>query len=476
MRRTARQSLATLMSVALLLLAAGAPNSVRANGFAQQADTWVATSGTPTGTNAGTSCANPGFVVDGTNDEVEIGYAILDVLAGGTVHLCAGSYHVSTGLGFNKDFTLAGAGMGNTFVLGTAEFLESGDYSSGGSEFLFDTATSNLTVRDLTIRGFYGDGYGALYGNGFVLDRVRMDHNGNLDSDGGAIWGDPVVVRNSVIADNYAAGDGGAISTGDLTVERTQFLRNHAAENGGAFDASGTIRLWRSDFIDNVAMSQGGAGWTHSSSTVTIDHARFRGNSATASHGGALRLYQSTSAVLYSTFVHNTAGQAGGAIDAYQGSLRILSSRFDGNYAGTNGGAVVSWEQSSLKVERSIWRDNIAESETGGALKEHASAVPPVIRYNIFARNRAIIGAGGAISVDAGDLLGGSGPNLLGITNNTFRGNRAPSGHAIQVYQCESPSAASIRTITWRNHIVRAADAAGQPRVRLTTVVCDPPG
>jgi len=60
--------------------------------------------------------------------------------------------------------------------------------------------------------------------------------------------------------------------------------------------------------------------------------------------------------------------------------------------------------------------------------------------------------------------------------NNTFRGNRAPSGHAFQVYQCESPSAASIRAITWRNRIVRAADAARQPRVLFTTVFCEPPG
>jgi predicted outer membrane repeat protein len=480
MRRSARQVLATLSAAALLVLAGAAPATVRANGFAPQANTWVATTGTPTGTNAGTSCSAPGFVVDGTNDEVEIGYAILDVLPGGTVHLCPGSYRVAAGQGYDKSFTLAGAGRNATFVLGTAEFLESGAYDSGGTEFLYSVIDSTtLSVRDLTIRGFYGDsdgGYGALYGADFVLDRVRMDHNGSQDGDGGAIWANSVIARDSIFEDNFASEDGGAIDATDLTLERTNFSRNKAGINGGAFTATGDVVIRKSDFIDNEAGNQAGAGFTYSTSTVLIDHARFRGNQATASHGGALRLYQSDSVIRYSSFTGNRAGEAGGAFDAFGGTLTVISSRFYSNRAETNGGAFVSWEQNALKVLRSRFLDNQTQGNDGGAIFEHGSVAAPTIRYNVFDRNRSVYGSGGGLALDAGDIAGGSGPNLLGVTNNTFRYNRAPVGNAIQVYQCEAASAASVRAITWKNRILRRGVDASSPRVNATTVSCTPPG
>ena len=474
MRRSARHVLAALSVAALLVLAAAAPATVRANGFAQQADTWVATSGTPTGSTAGSSCANPGFVVDGVEDEIEIGYAITDVLDGGTVHLCAGVYHVTTGQSYSKSFTLAGAGRDATVIVGTATFGPSGAYVSGGSEFLYGSGT--LNVRDLTIRGFYGSSYGALYGGDeFILDRVRMDHNGNTDGDGGAIWGGNVTVRNSILSDNFASEDGGAIDASDLTVERSTFLRNRANVNGGAFTGTGVVIIKKSDFIDNIAGNQAGAGFTYGGSTVTIEGARFRGNVADASHGGALRLYQSTAVIKYSSFTGNRAGESGGAFDAYLGSLKVISSRFYSNFATGNGGAIVSWEQNSLLVLRSLFLRNSTNNE-GGAILEHGGVVAPQIRSNIFARNRSLYGAGGALTADAGDVAGGDGPDLLGIHSNTFRFNKSYAGSTIQINQCEAPSTASRHVITSHNRILRKqADAIG-PRVRFTTVSCTPPG
>ena len=474
MRRSARQVLASVATLALLVLAGAAPATVRANGFAQQADTWVATSGTPTGSNAGTSCSAPGFVVDGVQDEIEIGYAILDVLPGGTVHLCAGVYHVTTGQGYSKSFTLAGAGRDATVIVGTATFSPSDEYVSGGSEFLYGSDT--LNVRDLTIRGFYGTSYGALYGGGtFILDRVRMDHNGNTDGDGGAIWGGDVTVRDSILHDNFASEDGGAIDAGDLTIERSTFLRNKANTNGGAFTGTGVVTIKKSDFINNTALNQAGAGFTYTGSTVVIDDSRFRGNVADASHGGALRLYQSNAIIKYTSFTGNRAGESGGAFDAFGGSLKVVSSRFYSNFAAGNGGAIVSWEQNSLLVLRSLFLRNSTNSE-GGAILEHGGVVAPQIRFSIFERNRSLYGAGGALTADAGDVAGGEGPNLLGIRSNTFRFNKSYVGSTIQINQCEAPSAASRHVITSHNRILRKqADAIG-PRVRFTTVSCTPPG
>jgi len=474
MRRTARHVLAALSVAALLGLVAAAPVSVRANGFAQQADTWVATSGTPTGSTAGSSCANPGFVVDGVEDEIEIGYAITDVLDGGTVHLCAGVYHVTTGQSYSKSFTLAGAGRDATVIVGTATFGPSGAYVSGGSEFLYGSGT--LNVRDLTIRGFYGSSYGALYGGDeFILDRVRMDHNGNTDGDGGAIWGGDVTVRDSKLHDNFASEDGGAIDASDLTVERSTFLRNKANVNGGAFTGTGVVTIKKSDFIENYALNQGGAGFTYSSSTVTITGSRFRKNSTFDSHGGALRLYESESLITYTSFTANHTGSSGGAIDAFGGTLKLISSRFYDNKADGNGGAFVSWEQNSLVALRNLFLRNVAFAD-GGAILEHASGVPPRIQFNIFERNRSLNNPSGAIAADAGDVYGGAGPNLLGITHNTFKFNSSSLGSTILIYQCEAPSAASVRAITKGNVILRKKVDATGPRVRFWTVGCTPPG
>jgi len=476
MRRSARQLFATLSAAALLVLAGAAPATVRANGFAPQADTWVATTGTPTGTNAGTSCSAPGFVVDGVNDEVEIGYAILDVLPGGTVHLCPGSYRVAAGQGYDKSFTLSGAGRDTTFVLGTAEFLESGAYDSGGTEFLYSVIDSTtLSVRDLTIAGFYGDnsgGYGALYGVDFVLDRVRMHHNGSQDGDGGAIWANSVIARDSIFEDNYASENGGAISSNDLTLLRTTFRRNVSGMSGGAFTADGVISITKSDFIDNETYDQGGAGYITDGSTVLIDHSRFRGNLTDDGHGGAIQLLESTSTVRYSSFTANDSGSSGGAVSTLGGTLKVISSRFYNNEASGNGGAIKSDIQSALTVVRSHFFGNSAGY--AGALFEVGVATPPLIRFNIFSTNTSMTGGGGAIAVDGGDIAGGAGPNLLGITSNNFINNTSALGATIEVQQCDPTARASVRAITLGNRIVRKASAAIGPKVRFATIPCEP--
>jgi hypothetical protein len=122
-------------------------------------------------------------------------------------------------------------------------------------------------------------------------------------------------------------------------------------------------------------------------------------------------------------------------------------------------------------VLRSLFLRNSTNNE-GGAILEHGGVVAPQIRYNIYERNRSLYGAGGALTADAGDVLGGDGPNLLGIHNNTFRYNKSFLGSTIQINQCEATSAESRHVITSHNRILRKqADAIG-PRVRFTTVSC----
>ena len=475
MRRSARQVLASGATLALLVLAGAAPATVRANGFAQQADTWVATSGTPTGSTAGSSCAHPGFVVDGVEDEIEIGYAITDVLPGGTVHLCAGVYHVTTGQGYGKSFTLAGAGRDATVIVGTATFSPSDEYVSGGSEFLWTVGTPHddftLSVHDLTIRNFYGDGggYGALYGEDFVLDRVRMDHNGSIGGQSGGIEGGKVTVRNSIFSKNYSNGSGGAISAGRVVATYSTFSDNVSAGRGGAISAQ-TGSLARVDLFRNRATFEGGAVAVSGSGTFTVTRSRFWKNHA-AEHGGALWSSGIDLTVNLSRFTSNVSDMLGGAIYAVQGSLNVVSSRFGHNRAAGQAGAIGSINQSSLTVARSTFYKNRA-SAFGGAIFVNQTTGAQKVERSIFLQNSAALG-GGALFMDGGDYeVGGVTADLSGVRLNSFLRNSGADGGAITVSLCDALSAASKALIRRVNTYVRNTSPIGEPAVFFATYGC----
>ena len=469
MRRTLRPALAFAASLALLVLAGAAPVTVRANGFPQQADTWVATSGTPTGSTAGSSCANPGFVVDGVEDEVEIGYAITDVLPGGTVHLCAGVYHVTDGQGYNKSFTLAGAGRDATVIVGTAEFNDADEYVSGGSEFLYDQGSNTLSARDLTIRGFYGSGYGALYGNDFVLDRVRMDHNGCDNGLSGAIDGGNITVRNSIISKNYSNSSGGAIAASRFVASYSTFNDNVSTNRGGAISAQ-TGSLARVDLFRNRATFEGGAVALSGSGIFTVTRSRFWKNHA-AEHGGALWSSGIDLTVNLSRFTSNVSDMRGGAIYALQGSLNVVSSRFGHNRAVERAGAIGSINQSSFTVSRSTFYKNRA-SEFGGAILVRETTGAQKVERSIFLQNSASLG-GGALFMDGGDYeVGGVAADLSGVRWNSFLRNSGADGGAITVSLCDGASAASKALIRRVNTYVRNTSPIGEPAVFFATYGC----
>ena len=475
MRRSARQVLASVATLALLVLAGAAPATVRANGFPQQADTWVATSGRPTGSNAGTSCSAPGFVVDGVQDEIEIGYAIADVLPGGTVHLCAGTYHVTEGQGYDKSFTLAGAGRDATVIVGTAIFNTADEYVSGGSEFLWQlgTFTDNLTLslRDLTIRGFCddGSGYGTFYGADYVLDRVRMDHNGSLSGASGAFVAGNVTARNSIFSKNLSSSGGGAIDAGRVVVSYSTFSDNVSAGRGGAIVAS-SGSLARVDFFRNRAAFEGGAVAVSGSGTFTVTHSRFWKNHA-EQVGGALWSSASNVTVKLSRFTSNVSDVHGGAIYAYQGSLNVVSSRFGHNRAVESAGAIASTLQNSFAVSRSTFYKNRAGA-FGGAITVNGTVGKQKVERSIFLRNSATDG-GGAIYMDGGDSeTGGVLADLSGVRFNSFLRNSGADGGAITVASCDVVPATSQALIRRANTYVRNTSPIGEPAVFFARYGC----
>ena len=440
-----------------------APVGVRANGFTHQIDTWVAasTSGaTANGINAGSSCSDPGFVADGSDDDVEIGYAFQDVLAGGTVHICAGTYHLTGDIIHTDEVTVVGAGMRKTILIGSATFDGSGAYVDGGSAFLYG---NTMAVRGLTLRNFWS-GYGALYGDDLVADHVRIVGNGNTSEDGGAFWTGQTTVRNSIFTDNYSAANGGAIHAGGRIVAiRTRFARNTAAVNGGAIDFTPgptKSRIVDCTFKKNRALNQGGALFADSDADLTIRRSRFVRNRS-VSHGGAARFYESTVRVVNSRFERNHSTEAGGAVDAYQGTLSIVGSTFLRNRSTTGGGAFVSWQQFHLAVRHSTFIMNRTGVLGGAFLCDCTSAK---IFHSTFLQNHAHL-QGGAFA-----MLGGLQQEVRG---NAFTNNSSPNGGTLHLYTCEGPvDHAQVRRFKRLNSYAGNHSRGEHPQIFFDTAHC----
>jgi predicted outer membrane repeat protein len=258
---------------------------------------------------------------------------------------------------------------------------------------------------------------------------MRFDHNINPENDGGAVWVGDITMRNSIVTDNYSVGNGGAMAPGTrLVAISTRFARNTAEVNGGAIDLTSnlaTSRVIDCTFKKNRAFNQGGALFVNSNTHLTIRRSVFARNRATASHGGAIRFYESTVQLVNSTFTRNRAGEAGGAFDAYLGTMRLLGSRFTGNRAASNGGGIVSFDQDRFIMRRSTFAMNHSRAQGGGAFVNITERAAKVFNSRFLA-NHGRWGGGLA-------MIGGVPQRVRG---NTFEENYAPNGGGVYLYTC----------------------------------------
>jgi len=214
---------------------------------------------------AGTSCASPGFV---GSTHASIQAAMNAASSGDTVHVCAGTYSISTRLEITKTLTLRGAGAASTILDGggTTQILivqdASIDDNVNGDEI-------TATVESLSfINGYAQNVNGTECGDGnrcggaiFVENESRINissvhfKNNKADFIGGAFARFlsaskyPTVVssiNDSSFESNKALLDGGAIATlfgFGLTVNRSTFFQNgllptHMARSGAAVIAN----------------------------------------------------------------------------------------------------------------------------------------------------------------------------------------------------------------------------------------------
>ena len=415
------------IALGLLILAGSAePAPARALGVGPFDDVWVARSGEAY-PGSGSSCARPHAVADGVADQGELNWAVQHLNDHGTLHLCAGTFHLTNPIGRQSPcapgcyfalpthLTISGAGMYKTILDGGATY-SAGVRTGPGSDIIWAfTDEEELTLSDLTVQNAVepnGNGAAVSSSAAVAIIRARFYRNETAAEDfnlsGAAIDAPSIMIIDSIFAENTADGDGGAISSTHVEVSGSLFLDNSANGDGGAIDAASVV-VTNSRFSGNDAEIGGAIKAT----ALTVTGSTFTNNSAYV--GGAIEVSSmgpTITTVTGSTFTDNNAEIVGGAIYA-DDSVTITSSSFAGNDAGVEGGAI------------------------------HASTA--AISRSRFTRNTAVLHGGAVI------LYLPTSDDLQNLRGNTFSRNAAESGGAITLGSCVAPSRSQAARVLGAN-------------------------
>ena len=335
------------------------------------------------------------------------------------------------------------AGLTQTVYI-SQSLLLMGGYTR--SNWISSYPISNPTVLDAQKMGR------VVYGAGVPIAIANVSLvNGDIDTDGGGVYGPRVTLQKVTLSNNTAGENGGAVyATDKVTLVSSVFISNSAGSHGGAVYASTDALLLKTNLISNVATLSGGA--VEVVGTITATTAWFESNRTETGGGGGIRLNDNSESarmiISDSTFIDNHAESAyGGAIDIDNSNAILISnSSFSANVA-QDGGAVDSDSLSPMLVQNSIFTANIASAYEGGALWVDGDLT---VRGSRFTGNRAAL-QGGALANWGDQLvisqsqfitnLATSGGALLfvgdsaNLANNLFAHNVATNtvGHALQL-------------------------------------------
>ena len=188
-------------------------------------------------------------------------------------------------------------------------------------------------------------------------------------------------------------------------------------------------------FSGNTATTNGG-GMLNLSSYPKVTHVSFSGN--TASNGGGMYNSTSSPTVTHVTFSENTATSNGGGMSNFSSSPKVTHVTFSRNTATTNGGGMLN-SSSSPMVTHATFSGNTAPETAGGCLNFNSSS--PTVTHVTFSRNTATSWGGGMYNNSS------SSPT---VTHATFSGNTAPNGGGMY-NQDSGPKIAS--SIFWESAI-----------------------
>lgn len=301
-------------------------------------------------------------------------------------HFKPGTYTLTSGIttsifSSNAVSSFSGEDMEKTII----RFTGTDNFLSTSSDVSFSKIT--LIGANIVSTGGTITATDTIFDSGVAKEETESDNYKYGNSYGGAIkqaitssssidWGDifgggssssaGMTFNNCVFKNNYAA-YGGAIyaEKGTVTITNSRFEKNHADNGGGAIAALNSVKLTITDCVfedDYSSYDAGGAVYLFNVTSASIKNTQF--NDCQSAIGGAVASLISPVTVTGSNFNRNRAGWNGGAIFSMYGSLSVTSSDFHSNSA-YNGGAIYADNLTNLEVNGGVFEKNTANSSAG---------------------------------------------------------------------------------------------------------------
>ena len=297
-------------------------------------------------------------------------------------HFAPGTYRISSGLssytsydgmsfiGQNKDTTILQYLGSDTFIKTSNSITFNGITIKGGS---IQTSGGTLTATDTifdsgkAVEETESDNY--KYGNSYG-GAIKQAASTGLDwgsiFGGGSSSGQTMIFNNCIFKNNFAA-YGGAIYSekGTITITNSKFENNHAENGGGAIAALNGVKLTVTgcEFTnDYSSYDAGGAIYLFNVTSASIQNSHF--NNCNAAIGGAVASLISPVTITGSNFNSNKANWIGGAVFSMYGSLTVKSSNFYENSA-YHGGAIYADNLTNFEVNGGTFQKNVANGSAG---------------------------------------------------------------------------------------------------------------
>lgn len=311
------------------------------------------------------------MIVSGVTFESNIANGILANQGGGAIYNLRGSLTVDNSIFLdNHADSLSGSGgailndSAATMVVSNSTFELNTASRAGGA---IEDVSGNSTVSQVFLNNFIGNSTGTMPGNGGA---IHITGNGDM------------IVAGGEFNNNVAGAEGGALwnGTGSMQVFRVGFDNNEAkgdgADQGGGaiYSKAGVLAIsGQSIFSNNKATGTSGSGGailTDIGTSLSVDSASFRSNTANRA-GGAIEDNSgadSLAIIVNSEFLDNevfTAPGNGGAIHITgPGDMILARVIATGNKAGNQGGAFWNGSGTMQAIECSI--ENNAAPNGGG--------------------------------------------------------------------------------------------------------------
>ena len=297
-------------------------------------------------------------------------------------------------------------------------------------------------------KGRDDDTYGTAFGGVFLLRGVSTDVSS-------------LVLKNSILRENFAISDSGVIdnigasvtatdcifeknesekgnggvmySSDETTLERCRFDGNDARFSGGAlyFDFDSRATITECEFHDNDS-ENGGGGVMYSDGVITLERCRFDGNDAGFWGGALLFDFDSRATITECEFHDNTSKFRGGAIYSRGKSLVLEGCILAKNEAERNGGAIRTFEVERSEIRECSFEENKAGSGGGAIAKFLGSTeiVGGTFECNEASEVGGAINSVGEFENDDGEIFFGE----IEILDSEFTSNKASEGAGAIAY------------------------------------------